>query len=129
MFIFLKWSCPYTECQILVPREPTLDYGMVWCGILSDTIVVPYFFEDHVNPHTFGELLDTVVTDFLDGLPLDARQKIWFQLDEATAYYARRLAKKYAICFVIIGLDEVALSIGLHVHLTLHRSIFFSGAT
>ena len=80
-------------------NNPGAPWVMAWCGILSDTIVGPYFFEDHVNHHTFGGLLDTVVIDFVDDLPLDTRQKIWFQLDGAIAHYVLATCQKVCNMF------------------------------
>ena len=61
----------------------------VWCGILGDTIVGPYFFEETVNRLTFLNFLTGSFTDMLDNLPLSYVRDIWLQLDGCPAHYSR----------------------------------------
>lgn len=69
-------------------NDPGAPRVMVWCGLLGDTVLGPHFFEGNVNQHSYSEVLDSTLLDFLDDLPLNRRQKLWFQQDGATAHYA-----------------------------------------
>lgn len=60
----------------------------VWCGIWSDRIVGPYFFDSNLNQESYLEMLETVVLPFLDDINLEKRGKLFFQQDGCPAHNA-----------------------------------------
>ena len=62
----------------------------VWCGIMADKVIGPYFFENERNePETVsGAVYRTMLENFLRPIVLNNRN-IWFQQDGATAHTAR----------------------------------------
>ncbi|KAJ4445958.1 hypothetical protein ANN_12644 [Periplaneta americana] len=95
-------------------KNPGAPKVTVWCGILGDMVVKPYFFDGNVNKHTY-EVCCTVM-EFLCDLPLNKRIRILFQQDGATSHYALTVLQKQNEMFGLTGLDEVDLSHGLHGH-------------
>lgn len=53
----------------------------VWCGIISDFIIRPYFFDGIVNAEIYCDLLSNHLHLFLKELPLNVRREMWFQQD------------------------------------------------
>jgi len=62
----------------------------VWCGIMADKVIGPYFFENEIHePQTVsGAAYRTMLEDFLRPVVLNNRDT-WFQQDGATAHTAR----------------------------------------
>jgi len=56
----------------------------VWCGIVTDCVIGPYFFEGHLNNPMYANFLRGVFPQLLKGVPLD----IWMQHDGAPPYDA-----------------------------------------
>lgn len=62
-----------------------------WCGIVDDFIIGPHFFEGHLNGEMYLSFLRNDLPPLLEELPLDLRQRMWFQNDGAPAHYYRRV--------------------------------------
>lgn len=60
----------------------------VFCGILNEKIIGPYFFYENLNGASFLRFLQNEFTDVLDDLPLDYRYNIHLQLDGAPIHNA-----------------------------------------
>ena len=72
----------------------------VWCAMMADKIIGPYFFEDdNGNPVTVtGERYRAMIRDFLR--PQIANMPgLWFQQDGATAHTARETMHLLTECF------------------------------
>lgn len=61
----------------------------VWCGILNQRIIGPFFFEENMNAQNFLHFLDTNLWDSIQELPLNDRLDLFFQLDGCPVHYAR----------------------------------------
>lgn len=57
----------------------------VWCGILNEQIVGPFFL-DNLNAENFLNFLQNDLHDFFMEMPLAQRQNVYFQLDGAPAH-------------------------------------------
>lgn len=55
----------------------------VWCGILDNKIVGPFFFRENLNSQRYLQFLQNELSDELDRLPLNLRLSMWFQQDGA----------------------------------------------
>lgn len=60
----------------------------VWAGILGNQILGPYFFDENVNAMSYLDFLRINLEDYLDELPLNLFEHIWFQQDGAPAHYS-----------------------------------------
>lgn len=60
----------------------------VWVGIIDNRILGPYFFDRNVNGDVYLEFLQNDLEDYLDALPLQTVQRMWFQQDGAPAHYS-----------------------------------------
>lgn len=62
---------------------------IVWCGIIGDSVIGPYCFDDTVNTQSYCNLLRNHLPLFLEELPLNVRRKMWFQQDGAPPHFSR----------------------------------------
>ncbi|GBM03913.1 hypothetical protein AVEN_185408-1 [Araneus ventricosus] len=58
----------------------------VWCGIFNDRFIGPVFYEGTLTGQRYLELLQDVIIDFLENLPLHQLRNVWFQHDGAPPY-------------------------------------------
>lgn len=61
----------------------------VWCGILGDQLIGPFFIDGCLNQEKYYTLLHENLQNFLDELPLANLNRIFFQQDGAPAHNAR----------------------------------------
>ncbi|KAJ8915500.1 hypothetical protein NQ315_012381 [Exocentrus adspersus] len=60
----------------------------VWCGIIGDKLIGPYFIEGTLNEQKYQEFLDQHLPLLLEDLTLQERANMWFQHDGCPAHYA-----------------------------------------
>lgn len=60
----------------------------VWAGIVNNTIIGPFFFEESVNGVNYLRFLRGPLEEYLDDLNLDILRNLWFQQDGAPAHYS-----------------------------------------
>ncbi|GBM40957.1 hypothetical protein AVEN_250289-1 [Araneus ventricosus] len=78
-----------TECLIhrtFIPgrwkiRDMLSKY--LWCGIFNDRLIGPVFYERTLMGQRYLDLLQDVITDFVENLPLHHIRNVWFQHDGA----------------------------------------------
>lgn len=58
----------------------------VWCGIYKSKIVGPFFFREPLNAQRYLHFLRHQLYDFLDELPIQERQQVWYQQDGAPCH-------------------------------------------
>lgn len=58
----------------------------VWCAVLQDRIIGPYFLEETLNQEVYLDLLDNFLIPELDDLPLEQRRKMYFQHDGCSSH-------------------------------------------
>lgn len=61
----------------------------VWCGILNNKIIGPFFYEGNLNSENFLHFLNNEFWDYLEDIPIILRQSMIFQLDGAPMHNAR----------------------------------------
>lgn len=76
----------------------------VWCGIVGNFIVGPYFIPDMLNGIMYEHFLRNVLPTLLEEIPLDTRQCMWFQHDGCPAHSSRVatevLNEKFLNCWI-----------------------------
>lgn len=55
----------------------------VWCGLLHNQIIGPYFFRENLNAAMYRNFIMNQLSEVLDNLPLSVRRNLWYQLDGA----------------------------------------------
>lgn len=60
----------------------------VWCGIVGQHIIGPYFINGTLNGIKYRQFLRCTLPELMEDLPLDLRQIIWFQHDGCPAHNA-----------------------------------------
>lgn len=63
----------------------------VWAGILGDSIIGPYFFEQNITADLYLAFLMDDVTPALNQLPGDVTANMWFQQDGAPPHYGHNV--------------------------------------
>lgn len=61
----------------------------VWCGIVGNVIVGPYFIPGILNGNNYAQFLRNVLPTLLEEVPLTTRQCMWFQHDGCPAHSSR----------------------------------------
>lgn len=61
----------------------------VWCGLLGDRLIGPFFIDGSLNQQRYHQLLSEDVESFLDELSLAELRALYFQQDGATPHNAR----------------------------------------
>lgn len=64
----------------------------VWCGVINETLVGPYFLEERLDGKSFLRFLRYRLQPFLEDVPLQIRQNMIFQLDGAPAHKFKPVA-------------------------------------
>ena len=60
----------------------------VWCGILGDRIIGPYFFDQALTGNRFLEFLTNQLPVLLENIPLETRRDMFLQLDGCPAHFS-----------------------------------------
>ncbi|GBN01960.1 hypothetical protein AVEN_166581-1 [Araneus ventricosus] len=55
----------------------------VWCGIFNDSLNGPVFYEGTLTGQRYLEVMQDVITDFVENLPLHQLRNVWFPHDGA----------------------------------------------
>lgn len=70
-------------------RRPQQRFGVnVWMGMLGDRLIGPFMYDESLNGERYLNLLRTQVSEYLDDIPLNQLQHLWWQQDGAPAHNA-----------------------------------------
>lgn len=58
----------------------------VWCGILNNRLIGPFFFRQNLNGERYLHLLEGELSDILEDMPPNIRQTLWYQQDGASIH-------------------------------------------
>lgn len=61
----------------------------VWCGILNDKVIGPYFVNGMMTGQKYAQFLQEDLPILLEDVPLQNRYAMWYQHDGCPAHYAR----------------------------------------
>ncbi|KAJ8910688.1 hypothetical protein NQ315_015396 [Exocentrus adspersus] len=81
---------PSWVCEIQNQNHWSIN---VWCGILHNRIIGPYFFNNPLNDHHYLQFIREVLPGLLQEINDDARQNMGLQQDGAPPHYHRAFAK------------------------------------
>ncbi|XP_026828441.1 uncharacterized protein LOC113562655 [Ooceraea biroi] len=88
---------PHWLRQIEHQRQWSLN---VWCGIIDNKIIGPYFIDGHLNGNSYANFLEHNLVHLLEDLPLITRRTMWYQHDECPAHFSlvarNKLNEKFA---------------------------------
>ena len=63
----------------------------VWAGIVGGNIIGPFFFNGHLNGQIYLQFLQNELPRLLADLPVNIRNRMWFQQDGAPAHFSRNV--------------------------------------
>lgn len=71
-------------------RHPQRRFGInVWVGLLGETVIGPYIYEENLNADRYLHFLRTFLADYIDNtICLNRLPNIWFQQDGAPPHNA-----------------------------------------
>lgn len=77
----------------LQQRRPQVRFALnVWVGLLGDTVIGPYIYEETLTADSYLNFLRTFLSDYIDENFCLARvSNLWFQQDGAPPHNARRV--------------------------------------
>ena len=61
---------------------------IVWCGIVGDHVIGPYFLEGRLTGQVYANFLQNVLPQLIEDVPLHVRMNMWMQHDGAPPHYA-----------------------------------------
>ncbi|GBN50620.1 hypothetical protein AVEN_201652-1 [Araneus ventricosus] len=73
------WSLEIPRYAVEVRHQ--LRWSIVWCGNFNDRLIGPVFYEETLTAQRYLELLQDVITNFVENLPLQQLRNVWFQHD------------------------------------------------
>lgn len=59
----------------------------VWGGILGNSVVGPFFFDEHLTGEMYKLFLENNLPELLEEIDLDTRQQMWYQHDGAPPHF------------------------------------------
>lgn len=71
----------------------------VWCGIVGDNLIGPYFLQPRLNGEAYLNFLRDNLPDLLEDVPLRLRQEMWFMHDGAPPHFSLRVRAYLDIAF------------------------------
>jgi hypothetical protein len=71
----------------------------VWCGIVHNTIIGPYFIQGTLTGQKYTTFLSQILLGLLEDIPLNIRECMWLQHDGFPAHYSRSARKVLHINF------------------------------
>jgi hypothetical protein len=84
------WSRENHHVLVVVEQNFQRRFSVnVWCGILGDRLVGPFFIDGCLNQAKYHALLSNEISNFLDEMPLAVLNRIVFHQDGATPHNAR----------------------------------------
>lgn len=60
----------------------------VWGAVVGPIVIGPHFFNGRLNGRIYHDFLENELPVLLENVPLDIRQKIWFQQDGAPPHFS-----------------------------------------
>jgi len=66
----------------------------VWCGILNNTLIGPYFYKGTLTGEHYFNFLENILPLLLENVPLHTRECMWVQQDGAPPHNAN-IVKNY----------------------------------
>lgn len=91
------WST--SNPNFVVERHQQQKFSFnVFC-LLMDNKCVYHVYNENLNEVKYLDILQTVVTDFIDNLPLNLACRVWYQLDGAPAHCTELISNQLNVMF------------------------------
>lgn len=83
-----KWASVNPNWLIQVDHQRVWKIN-VWCGIVKDQIIGPFFIEGNLNAAAYSDFIRNTLGELLEDVPLQLRQEMFFQQDGCPPHTAR----------------------------------------
>lgn len=94
-----RWWAQENPNFIIECRDQYSFKTNVWCGMLNNQIIGPYFFRGNLNSDIFLQFLNTEILEVLDNMPLRTRRNLWYQCDGAPIHNSRAVRERLSAIF------------------------------
>lgn len=81
-----RWWARENPNFIIECRDQYSFKTNVWCGILNNRLIGPFFFRQNLNGERYLHLLEGELSDILEDMPPNIRQTLWYQQDGASIH-------------------------------------------
>lgn len=81
-----RWWAQENPNYLIQCRDQYSFKTNVWCGVLNNKVIGPYFFRENLNSQRYLQFLNEEITKVLDEMPLNDRRNLWFQCDGAPVH-------------------------------------------
>jgi hypothetical protein len=71
----------------------------VWAGVVPDVLIGPYLLTPRLSAQIYRVLLDEMLPELLEEIPLSPRRNMWLSHDGATAHFARQVREHLAATY------------------------------
>lgn len=71
----------------------------VWCGILNNKIIGPYFFDGSLDGAAYSRFIEEELPQLLEDVPLHTRVHMWYQQDGCPAHYSLQARRSLSRMF------------------------------
>lgn len=88
-----RWWADHNPNFIIEAKDQYSFKVNVWCGILNDRLVGPFFFRQNLNSERYLTFLKTEISSFVDNLPLRQSISLFFQQDGASIHSTRAVQR------------------------------------
>lgn len=89
-----RWWAQENPNFIIECRDQYSFKTNVWCGVLNDQVIGPYFFRGNLNSEEYLRLLNTEILEVLDNIPVELRHNLWYQCDGAPIHNTRHVQER-----------------------------------
>lgn len=86
-----RWWADENPGFIVDANDQVYQKINVLCGILDDQIIGPFFFHTNLTSQMYANFLGTNLWEIIEGMPLNLRRDLWFQLDGASIHSTREV--------------------------------------
>ena len=111
---YRHWSQenPQFTRQVRLQGRKTVN---VWCGLLNNRVIRPYFFDDTLTGPLYHQFLDTHLQDMLENLPLRQYRSIIFLAGRCPTTCNTWGNKFFCILITMSGSEETGLLHGRQI--------------
>lgn len=88
-----RWWSDVNPNFVIECRDQYYFKTNVWCGILNNEIVGPYFFRGNITADVYLNFLRNEIFEFTNQLPLNLQYILWYQHDGAPCHSAARVTE------------------------------------
>lgn len=89
-----RWWAQENPHFVIECRDQYSFKTNVWCGVLNNQVIGPFFFRHNLTSQDYLQFLNTEISDIVDNMPVEIRHSLWYQCDGAPIHSSRQVKEK-----------------------------------